>query len=358
MQSARSILSICLRFTTIGLGIGCAYAQGSAVPNLVSAPVVGLLSNPDRTEVRALLGVPGAATLSDPIPLPLSVANVYLAPGQRWAIVKNTLGEALGVMSFTGAKAGSVSPIAGAMAAPDSVSFSPTGTAAALMSATTGTLQILTGLGSTPQLGMTFQVSDLMRAGLPAAAVSDDGSLAVALTGDGSVYLLSGTNPRQLIFRAGSAAGMAFFPNRASVAIVDGSGGGASVIDNLTISPGAKRVASGLSIPPGQVLVQPSLDGQSIFTAATGGRTGIRIDISSGQVQTVQLAVNSDSLERLRNGDTFLLSALPGASAWLLVGDAQGLRATFAALANPSSRSVDTGPRPNPTSTLPGQRSR
>jgi hypothetical protein len=358
VQFARSILSICLRFTMIGLGVGSAYAQGSAAPDLVSAPVVGLLSNQDRTEVRAILGVPGASTLSDPIPLPLLVANVYLAPTQRWAIVKNTLGGGLAAMNFSGAKAGNVTPIAGALAAPDSVSFSPTGSAAALTYAAMGTMQILTGLDSNLHVGMTFQVSDLVSTGLLATAVSDDGTLAVVLTSDGSVYLLSGANPRQLIFRAGTPAGIGFFPNRASVAIVDGNAGVASVIDNLAISPGAKRVASGMSIPPGQVLVQPALDGQSIFAVATGGRSAIRIDISSGQVQTLSLGVTTASLERLRNGDTFSFSALPDASAWLLVSDAQGLRTTFAPLANPSSRSVDIGTRPNPISTLPGQRSR
>ncbi len=358
MQFARSIQSICLRFTLIGPGVGCAFAQGSAPPDLVSAPVVGLLGNQGGTEVRAILGIAGASTLSDPIQLPLLVTNAYLAPAQRWAIVKDTLGGTLGTMYFSGAKAGVVTPLAGAMAAPDSVNFSPTGSAAALVSAAKGTLQILTSLNSNPQLGMTFQVSDLVSAGLLATTVSDDGTLAVALTGDGSVYLLSGANPRQLIFRAGTAAGISFFPNRASVAIVDGSAGVASVIDNPAISPGAKRVASGMSIPPGQVLLQPSLDGQSIFAAPVGGRVAIRIDISSGQVQTLQLGVSTASLERLRNGETFLLSAMPGASAWLLVDDAHGLRTTFAPLANPSSRSAETGPRPNPISTLPGQRSR
>src|SRR5260370_25989847 len=106
----------------------------------------------DGTEMGAVLGGPGAATLSPPIPLADGVTRIHLAPAQRWALAEQAGGAGLGLISFIGAVPGAVQLIDGALSTPDRVSFSPNGRAAALFSA--GTVQVLRGLDSAPTVAM------------------------------------------------------------------------------------------------------------------------------------------------------------------------------------------------------------
>jgi hypothetical protein len=117
----------------------------------ISAPVVGLLTNSEETEIRGILGVPGASTLSAPIALPEGVMRIHLAPTQRWALAELEAGG-LSLLHFEGTEPGLIQSVDGGFAASGLVSFSPTGHSAAMFSRETTTLQILTKLDSTPHV--------------------------------------------------------------------------------------------------------------------------------------------------------------------------------------------------------------
>lgn len=310
------------------LGSGSAVRAQSAAPNWIAAPLAGLLANTELTEIRAIQGVPGASTVSGPIRLPVGVLRVHLAPAQGWALVEQAPDRALAIMPFNGMQPVSVVPIGKALSAPDIVRFSPGGRAAAIVSNAAAAVQVLTGLDSTPQLAMQAGISGLGLVTM--AAVSDDGTLVAALTGEGRVFLLSATKAPQLIFQAGSPAGISFLPGQPAIAIADGGAAAITVIDGLNKVPFTRIVMSGPSLSGGRVMVQASGDAQSLFVAAYGGTSAYRIDFATRSMRTLAVPASLSQLERLPGGDVFLFSANPGDAAWLLLSDGQNLTAAFA----------------------------
>src|SRR5258708_38653234 len=76
-------------------------------------------------ELRAILGVPGSSTWSDPIALPDSVSSLSLAPGHRWALASTSNGIAVMQLDTLAMKT-----LAGGSM--DSAVFSPTGASVAI----------------------------------------------------------------------------------------------------------------------------------------------------------------------------------------------------------------------------------
>jgi hypothetical protein len=163
-----------------------------------------------------------------------------------------------------------------------------------------------------------------------AVAVSDDGASTVALTSDGRVFSLSPAQTAQLIFQAGSPAGMSFLPGQSAVAIVDGSAASICVLNGLNSVPFTQVVTPGPNLSGDSVLVQASGDAQSLFVAAHGGASAYRIVFANGNMATLPVPANVSQLERLPGGDIFLFSANPGEAAWLLISDGVNFHGAFA----------------------------
>jgi len=317
----------------ISLGALCvslpitARAQGSA--SWTGAPLVGLMTNAEMTEVRAIVGVIGASTVSDPIAMPRGTRHVYLAPGQQWALVDGLSGQTLGRMPFDRTQPGDVTPIHGALASPDVVSFSPAGRSAVVVSRSAGLLQVVTGLDGTPQVAMEIQIADLIAVGPLAVAVSDDGTLPVAMGQDGSAFLLSGTS-RRLIFGSGAPSAMSFIPGEQALVIADGSAATVSILDGLAQTPFTRASISGPKFSSGNLVAQVTGDAQVLIVGALGTNSAYRVDLTHGGAQAVAVGATVSRLERLRDANAFLFSANAGESSWLLYSDGPDLRAGFA----------------------------
>jgi len=302
-----------------------AHAQ-TAGTNWPGAPVLGLVSNSEKTEVRPIQGVPGASTVGDVLPLPAGLGRVYLAPLQQWALVEPRREQTLGLLPLTGPQPGVVTAVYGAMPRPDLVSYSSNGQNAALVSRRSGTLQVLSHLPGTPQVTMQSDISQL---GVVAVAVSDDGLLAAVLTESGGVYLAPPGGSCVLIFRAGSPAGFTFLLNQEALAVADGAAGTITVIQGLNSQPGADSVIAGPNLSGDSLFLQPSSDGKALILSANGGQTAYRIDLLDQRVNVLAAPARFSMLERL-NGDMFLFSADAGKAAWLLLADGGDLRVGFA----------------------------
>lgn len=311
--------------------------------SLIGAPLVGLMTNAEKTEVRPIQGVPGSSTVGAPIALPAGVSRVYLAPGQKWALVETTGGllaaRSLGLLIFSGARASAVMPIGIPLSEPDILSFSPTGRSAVLVSVTLRRLQVIAGLDKAPQLApmVASEIDISGLGGIDAAAVSDDGTLSVVLGGGGRVWLLESGQPPQLIFQVGSPAGVSFLSGQASVAIFDGAAARLTVIGGLNGVPSTLTAISGPAFSGGVVFVQSSADGKSVFVAEKGDTAAYQLEIASGALRSLQVPVSLARFDQMGSADSFLFSANPGQAAWLLLADGANLSAGFSQPAGRSS---------------------
>jgi len=296
------------------------------------SPVVGLVSSTNRVEVRAILGVPGAALLSAPLPVPADVTRLYFAPGQQYALAERggsskpqyasrsraaslrTASLPLAVVTFTGAQLGALNPVIG-IAEPDIVSFSPSGGAAVLYSTSEAQLEVLTGLPSSPQISL-----QIARSSLPDdpqfLAIADDGVTLLEGSVHNAVYLIGSSTQPSLIFSATTLAAMIFAPASSTAAVFDSATGSVSLLQNVSGSPSTRLLTSGLSNLGPAAMVQ--FDSSAVLVTGSGSNTLWRIDSNTSQSQQVQLPALPASIAPLQLPHRFLLSWSSGQPAWML----------------------------------------
>lgn len=177
--------------------------EGSA-----GVPVLGYAWSEQSLELRAILGIPGAARWSDPVALPAGTLAARIAPGHKWALILRKEGEA-GILRLDGSLA--FTPIAEPLHDVSGVLFSPSGSAILLPAGT-----VFTGLPDAPQRAGSVEPGDFT-----AAAISDGGEVAMvdagrnlrigrdSLTGcsEGCRFaFLPGPDARLVLFRDGALA--------------------------------------------------------------------------------------------------------------------------------------------------------
>ena len=331
------ICSICLIASLMGapqeqpdLTRAAALGASAAASQPMQSPVLGFVassrtalvrghgrsgegySNPPVT-VRAILGVPGAAMLSGALAMPRGVAGAYFAPGQNFALVEQSAGN-LALLQFNGTQAGPLQAISGSISRPDIVSFSPSGSAAAIFSAEEGRLTILTGLPGSPQLSRDMSAN--LPAGIQALALADDGATVLAATGDGRVLLLPSGGGTETIYSGGKLSGLVFAPASTDALVFDGDGSKVTLLQNVSTAPATSLLAQGLSGISGTALLQ--FDANTAWVGAANGKQLSRIDLQTLHVDTVTLSSGLAMLQPLSVPHRFLLSAQPGQAAWIL----------------------------------------
>jgi hypothetical protein len=255
-----------------------------------------------------------------PLLLPLGTTQVLVAPGQQYAVIEREQ-EGFAAFLLDGSVPGAIIPIRGAVTAPDFLSFSPSGTSAALVSRAAGRLQVIGALPLAPQLVRDIDIGVL--ADVPdCVAVSDDGG-SVLYSALGAVYALLPDDSSRLIVAARRAS-ISFFPRGAVAAIGDPDAGALWLFKGL--AEAAALMAAGL---PGLRQMAPSRDGRLLF--ATDGITQRiwTVTVADGSVSECLLPVIPAQLEPLRSADTFLISYRPGEPGWIVFRQAGGLASVF-----------------------------
>ncbi len=312
-----------MRNLIIVVGLGAAAVLQAQPKASLALPVMGVISGSGPAELRALAGLPGAATARDAMQMPEGVRRVHIAPGNR-ALVQRT-GAAIGAMSFDGASAGPVAEIPGAMTRADVVGFSPRGTYAVLHSAQGSRLQVIAFDGDAVRLSGEIDVAGLP--GIRQVGIDDTGALPVLVTEEGAVYVAANGMPRQ-VFRGGAITDVGFVAGKASLLVADAQAGRVTLIDGLPDRAAARVVGMGIETD-GQLWVRSSTDGKYVFAAGSGRRTGWRVEIDSGVTRTLELPEVAVEFERLGSGNTFVYSSASGGPVWLLLGDDPELRSVF-----------------------------
>jgi len=269
------------------------------------SPVAGFALN--GSDLRAVLGIPGASRWSEPLTLPESTTSLRLAPGQKYALAGIAGGMA--VLDLDALLVGEtvLAAIPEAMGEASMVAFSPSGRSVTLYGG--GHVQVLTGLPESPQVVRELDAPE----GIRLLAVSDDGEAVLAAAGDG-VYTLGAAGAR--LIAGGDISAMAFFPASGDAVICDRATQSAMRIGNVAGTAGVELLAG-----PVEGLEQASAaavtsDSRTVLVASAGKIWQLQLD--SGSAEPVDVA-GSGTLSLLRSRDSYLVSARSDEPAWMFV---------------------------------------
>ncbi len=288
-------------------------AAGGTVSRQMQSPVLGFVYGAGN-EVRAIDGIPGASTLSSPLPVPAVVARLIFAPSQKYALVERTDDASLGLMTFSGANPGPLVQIVGGISKPNIISFSPNGGAAALYSDSEGRLQVFSGLPDNPKLAREIRSGDLPGV-VRLLALADDGETLLEGTDNNAVFLLAGSAPQTLVSVA-DLGGMAFISQSNDALIFDRGEGALSLLQGVSGERSRRLLASGLTGLEGNINLES--DGARAVITSTSARHLWQIDFHSLAVQDIPLPTTPAMLEPLRVSGHYLLAWQPGQPAWIL----------------------------------------
>lgn len=312
-----------------GAGGGDGRSAGSESGGSMGRPVLGYVAQSAPLGLRAILGVPGAATFGDPLPIPSDSSSVLVAPSQRFAWIERG-GGAPAILNLGGTRAGNAMAVSGAIPVADVAAFSPSGSSLALYSAASGELQVLTGLPGTPQIAQDIKTSSLP--GAPETlGISDDGG-AVLLASGGLVYLLSSGGATQTVLTLSGSAAIAFLPGSRNAAVVDRGAGSLQLVRNGSSGVSSGVLATGLT---GAADVSATGDGRSLVvthpssSGIGGSGSGIwMVNAGTGAVSSFSTPIAPAGLMRLANPlanqDSYLISSEPGQPAWIFVPNPAG----------------------------------
>lgn len=277
--------------------------------------MLGFVSTAGGSEVRAILGIPGASSLSQPLAMPSGVTNLHFAPGQNYALGSGAAGASLGVVTFSTASPGPVVEIPGAISQPDLIAFSPNGASAAIYSASMGQIQVLNGLPTSPRVAFQMGSTDLA-AGVRLLAIADDGVTLIEGTAGNAVYRLGEGTAPQLLATVGDLEGIAFVPRSENALVFDRSAGELSMLQAVNSMSSSHLLVDKLSGLGGEINLQVA-SGTALITSSTANRLW-QIDLQSLNVQSVQLPASATALAPLRTSGRYLVSWQSGQPAWIL----------------------------------------
>lgn len=271
------------------------------------APVLGYSFGAESRELRAILGVPGSSTWSQPLTLPEGVTNVRVANGHRWALTESE-GQT-GILILDTLQNRKLDDAGGAI---DDAVFSPGGSAAAVPRGSV--MAVYSGLPDAPVRTASID------AAAETIAVSDSGEAAAVIDG----RIVKASTGDFLTACAAAGCRIAFFPNSDSLAILDGGRliefrDGDSRVIAEDIAAEFQNLAAGTS-----------------RLVLTGKEHLLVLDRTTGKIVAEEDIAGADRLESMLLPGTWLLSAAEGSAAWLYGND--GMRFVPAARAAAGSK--------------------
>jgi len=267
-----------------------AAAQSNGIVN--SGPVLGHVFDKASHSLRPIRGIPGAATLGDPLDFGFPLEDAVISSEQGFALGITNKRANVKLLRWTNGVSASDLPVVGAAGA---LYLSPLGTAAAV--STDGWIGFITAITSdTPRVdGVALDTAPV------AAAVSDDGAYLLAVFADGSAMMLGRDGTRTSLHAPVAIKRVAFRPG--STDALAASDNQVFLIQQSTSSAVFLTIASsvdGVSDPIGLGFLP---DGNHVVIADTSG-TILTIDLRNGQRSSIACGCKPVQLERM---------ALPGA---------------------------------------------
>jgi hypothetical protein len=322
-------------------------AEGNSV-QVMQTPLLGFVYSAERSELRPILGIPGASLFGGPISIPVGVTSIYFAPRQNYALLAHRFVGSIGLMRFQGAEEASVTAICGAISQPDLITFSPSGNSAILYSRRAGQVQVITGLPNAPKLTRAIASSDLPDA-LRFLAIADDGVTLLEGTARGAIYLLPVGGAPQLLYSAADLGGLVFTPRTSDVLVFDRGAGTLFLLQDVGSASSYLPIAEGLTGVAGNAFLQ--VNGGSAMLVGTNTSSVWQIDLATLGVRSTRLPVTPHMLQPLQTPGKFLLFYKSGQPAWIL--DTSGESGTVSFV--PASPEPHSNPRRVPLSSMGGE---
>ena len=289
--------------------------------DLVGGPLIGYTASADRSGVYPLQGFPGAAFPGPTLTLSQaggpavvsSVGGYALAAGQR-------PGELLVYGLRSNTASGRLLPSAfGVSTQPDQIVLSPLGRVALLYDRGRREIEIVTGMPGRP---IPLYTASLAAIGgvLTALAVSDDGAVSLAAfstaNGSGEIYAMRPDAPASLVGSVSRVVHLAFVPNSRDGLAADYDRGQVLLLKDGG-RQGVQQLAGRSDGVRAPTAVEASTQG-SVIVVNEGSQTLVMLPSGgSSPPSGVPCGCAASALERLKNPDSFRLTAGTGAIAVL-----------------------------------------
>ena len=315
---------------------GVATAQtGTAL----SGPTMGLVFDSSYSALRPIRGIPGAATLGDPLNPGFALASATVSPRQDFALALRADDSSVVLVRAAGSAA-----ISGTRPAPALIVFSTAGTAAALYDAGAGRVQVLTGLPDAAAVQSDVDISAL--AGPVAALAVDDAGTSLFLAAGAAesvaLYRIAMDGASQFLASFRSVAALRLSATGREALLADSAAGAVYAIRDLRGAGRVETIVSGRDGLGAPIAVESDSAGR-VFVADQAGNLTI-LDRGRGSVLSLPCGCAPAGLFRLSGTATFRLTEPSSAPMWVL--DASGAEARIVAIppgAPPAASAADKG---------------
>jgi hypothetical protein len=277
--------------------------QNDAQP--LRGPVLGFVTE-QTTGLRPILGVPGAATLGQPIAVNTAIHNAALSPRRNYGLATaEPDGRVLLLRNVDGVL--SADPLAAVGSGVSRVALSPAGSAAALYSEAARRIQVLTGLPDAPEVSWSLAIESPPGA----IAVSDDARAVLTSAAEGDrhgVYLLTPEDGRRYLLSLQGRVAATFLYGRLDAVLAGAGLNRILLVRDVTGSSEVVPLADdrqGVSAP---VAVAASEDNRRIFIANADPGGVITIDVATGEATTIGCDCVPTGLEPLSGNSVFRLN--------------------------------------------------
>jgi DNA-binding beta-propeller fold protein YncE len=253
--------------------------------------------------------------LGDPLPGSAPAGALLIAPKGNYALAQDDSRSSVSIASLSNPLPLIWSPIAGALAGADQITFSPTGASAVFYSSQNGTYQLVTGLPEAPKVGIPFSVSGTSER-VVALALSDDGAALFIADSAGEVWSAINGNLARVVYQGGAVSCISVLPNAHDVLICDSSANTVGLVREGSAPVPLVSNRQGFTQP---VAVVVTADGTGILICA-GANKIWSVDRNSRKISILDSPIPDPVLKPLGH-DAFLISSVNGGSMWALQWD-------------------------------------
>lgn len=278
----------------------------------IGGPSLGLVFDSASHALRPILGIPGAATLGDPLALEFELSKAAVSPAGYALAVRADNSSVMLIRA-----GGEASVLPDSETGPDAIAFNRTGSIAALYFSASKSVQIFEGLPDSAKLARAVDVTELPGP-LGSLAVNADGTavLAAASVGDDAAvaYLFPASGTAHSLGSFQTISALRFADDGADVLVADSQANSVYLVRSITGE--TTLIASerdGIAEP-----VDLAVDGRRILVVNKASGLITILDRDGAPPSSVECACKPTALLRLAGSSVFRLTEMTTAPLWMI----------------------------------------